>query len=144
MILRATHFLSRLSVLRNYFTATVESVYKQQLLKGKCRERFTEVESRTQGSKPRPRIQKNPRLRPRTALPRTDPLEAKDRNARGQGQEPRTQAQVFSLKKKSPNIFFKRSQKKGLQNIFSGDLQNFTYSKNSAVLKPMTGQLSRT
>ena len=29
--------------------------------------------------------QKNPRPRLRTALPRTDPLEAKDRNARGQG-----------------------------------------------------------
>ena len=41
---------------------------------------------------------KNPRPRPRTAFPRTDTLEAKDRNARGQG--PRTQAQVLSKKKK--------------------------------------------
>ena len=52
---------------------------------------------------------KNPR--PRTAFPRTDPFEAKDRNVRGQGQEcsrPRTQAQFFSKKK----CFFKRSQKK--------------------------------
>ena len=31
---------------------------------------------------------KNPRPRPRTAFPRTDTLEAKDRNARGQGQGP--------------------------------------------------------
>ena len=38
---------------------------------------------------------KNPRPRPRTALSRTDPLEAKDMYARGQGQGPRTQAQVF-------------------------------------------------
>ena len=38
---------------------------------------------------------------------RTDPFEAKDRNAQG----PRTQAQVFS-------------KKKGLQNFFLGDLQN--------------------
>ena len=53
---------------------------------------------------------KNPRPRPRTAFPRTGPLEAKDRNARGQGQGPRTQAQVFS-------------NKKGLQNNFSGNLQ---------------------
>ena len=52
----------------------------------------------------------SPRPRPRTAFPRTEPLEAKDRNARGQGQGPRTQAQAFS-------------QKKGLQNFFSGDLQ---------------------
>ena len=51
---------------------------------------------------------KNPR--PRTAFPRTDTLEAKDRNARGQGQGPRTQAQVFS-------------KKKGLQKSFSGNLQ---------------------
>ena len=53
---------------------------------------------------------KNPRPRPRTAFPRTGPLEAKDRNARGQGQGPKTQAQVFS-------------KKKGLQNNFSGNLQ---------------------
>ena len=62
-----------------------------------------EVESRTQGSRPRTR----------TAFPRTDPLEAKDRNARGQG--PRTEPQVFSKKKK----------KKGLQKSFSGILQFF-------------------
>ena len=66
------------------------------------------MESRTQGS--RPRTQKNPRPRPwpRTAFPRTDTLDAKDRNARGQ--EPRTQAQVLS-------------KKKGLHKNFSGDLQ---------------------
>ena len=69
---------------------------------------LSEVESRTQGSRPRPRTQKNPRLTPRTAFPRTDPLEAKDRNARSQG--PRTEPQVFS-------------EKEGLQNSFSGDLQ---------------------
>ena len=51
---------------------------------------------------------KNPR--PRTAFSRTNPLEAKDRNARGHGQGPRTQPQVFS-------------KKKGLQKSFSCDLQ---------------------
>ena len=103
---------------------------------------------------------KNPRPRPRTAFPRTDTLEAKDRNARGQG--PRTQAQVLSKKKKE----------KGLHKIFLGDLQKkkkvftkifqaistkkrfpknfssaprcFNNSKNSAVLEPRTGQFSRT
>ena len=40
---------------------------------------------------------KNPRPRPRTAFPRTDTLEAKDRKAQGQG--PRTQMQAFSKKK---------------------------------------------
>ena len=79
-----------------------------------------EVESRTEGSRPRPRTQKNPRPRPRTqknprprprtAFPRTDTLETKDRNARGQGQGPRTQAQVLS-------------KKKGLHKNFSGDLK---------------------
>ena len=53
---------------------------------------------------------KNPRPRPRTAFPRTDALEAKDRNARGQG--PRTQS-ASALQKK----------KKGLHKNFSGDLQ---------------------
>ena len=58
---------------------------------------------------------KNPR--PRTAFPRTDPLEAKDKNARGQGQEPRTQAQVLSKKNK------------GLHKNFSSDLHKKTFSK---------------
>ena len=61
--------------------------------------------ARGQGHKKIPR----PRSRPRTVFPRTDPLEAKDRNARGQVQGPRTQPQVFS--------------KKSFQKSFSGDLQ---------------------
>ena len=52
---------------------------------------------------------KNPRPRSRTAFPRTDPLEAKDRNARGQGQGPRTQPQGFSKKKTSSKKFFRQS-----------------------------------
>ena len=50
---------------------------------------------------------KNPR--PRTAFPRTDPLEAKDRNARGQGQGPKTQLQAFPPKKRSLKKFFRQS-----------------------------------
>ena len=54
----------------------------------------------TQGSIPRPRSQKNPRPRPKTDFPRRDPLEAKNRNAQGQG--PRTQrARKRSSRKKS-------------------------------------------
>ena len=49
---------------------------------------------------------KNPRPRPRTTFSRTDPLEAKDRNARGQGQEPRTQASVPPQKKGPEKISF--------------------------------------
>ena len=82
---------------------------------------------------------------------------SEDRFSRGQEQEclrSRTQAQVFS--KRSSKFFFRRSPKKGLQkffqaiskkkvfkNFFSGDLQNFNNSKNSAVLEPKTRQLPR-
>ena len=91
--------------------------------------------------------------------PRTGMLEAKDRNAQGQGQGPRTQAQVLSKKKKrSSQKFFRRSPKKKVftkifQAIFtkkrflknfSSDTQNFNNSKNTAVLEPRTGQFSRT
>ena len=125
-----------------------------------------EVESRTQGSRPRPRprTQKNPRPRPRTAFPRTDALEAKDRNARGQG--PRTQSasalqkkkkkglhknfsgDLQKKKKKKKKVFTKTFQaistKKRFPNNFSSAPQNFNNSKNSAVLEPRTGQFSRT
>ena len=79
----------------------------------------TEVESRTQGS--RPRTQKN--LRPRTALPRTDTLKAKGRNAQGQGQGPKTQAQVLFFSEIFPE--------------FSGVFRlNFNGKNNCAVLEP--------
>ena len=74
-----------------------------------------EMELRTQGSRPRPRTQKN--LRPRTAFLRTEMLEAKDRSARGQGQ--RTKDTSTSA-----------LQKKGLYKNFSGDLHKKTFSKN--------------
>ena len=66
----------------------------------------TEVESRTQGL--RPRTQKKSETKAKDSL-------SEDRPSRGQGQEcsrprPRTQAQVFS-------------KQKGLQNNFSGNLQ---------------------
>ena len=59
---------------------------------------------------------KNPR--PRTALPRIDPLEAKHRNARGQGQGPRTPAQVFSKKSFFQAIPKQNKEKNGLQKFF--------------------------
>ena len=68
-------------------------------------------------------------------------LEAKDRNARGQGQGPRTQALVLSKKKKSSQ------KKKVFTKIFqaiSKKKKNFYNSKNSAVLEPRTGQFLRT
>ena len=56
----------------------------------------------------------------RAALPRTDPLKAKDRNARGQGQESRTQAQsVLQIKKDLKKIFSGvLKQKEVFKNLF--------------------------
>ena len=80
--------------------------YKKK--EGKCQRwsRGHKARGQGQGHKKIPK----PRPRPRTAFPRTEPLKAKDRNARGQGQGPRTQAQVFSKKKKKVfKNFFRRS-----------------------------------
>ena len=98
---------------------------------------------------------KNPRPRPRTAFPRTDTLEAKDRNAWGQDQGPRTQAQVlfkrekkglyknFSGNLQKKKVFTKIFQaiptKKRFSKNFSSAPQNFNNSKNTAVLEPRTG-----
>ena len=95
----------------------------------------------------------------RTAFPRTDTLEAKDRNARGQGQghkrkcSPKKKKRFqknFSgdLQKKKRKVFTKifqaLSTKKRFPKNFSSTPQNFNDSKTSAVLKPRTGQFSRT
>ena len=92
---------------------------------------------------------KKTRPRPRTAFPRTGTLEAKDRSARGQGQGPRTQAQVLSKKKKKRfsrlhKNFSSDLPKKTFSKKFSSASQNFYNSKNTAVLEPRTGQFSRT
>ena len=55
---------------------------------------------------------KNPRPRPRTAFPRTDTLEAKDRNARGQGHKRKCSPKK---KKRSSQKFFKRSPRKNVK-----------------------------
>ena len=99
---------------------------------------------------------KNLRPRPRTAFPRTDALEAKDRNARGQGQGPRTQSasalqkkkkvftkifQAISKKKKkrSSQKFFKRSPLKIVfQTIFQALHKILTFQK--IVLSSSRGQ----
>ena len=116
-----------------------------------------EVESRTQGS--RPRTQKKNEAKAKNSL-------SEDRHSRGQGEEysrprPRTKdtnANVLKKKvfiknfqaiskkqKKSLQIKFSGDlQKNGLEKVFSADLQNFNHLKNSAVLEPRTGQFSRT
>ena len=79
---------------------------------------------------------KNPT--PRTVLPRTDPLEAKDRNARGQDQGPRIQAQVLS-KKKVFKIFFQIISKKEVyKRIFQAIYKILTIQK--IVLSSSRGQ----
>ena len=75
------------------------------------------MESRTQGSRPRPRTQKKSSEAKDSRS--EDTLEAKDWSARGQGQGSRTQAQVLSKKKSSSQKFFKRSPRKNVfQKIF--------------------------
>ena len=97
------------------------------------------MESRTQAS--RPRTQKKFEAKAKgTAFPRTDTLEAKNRNARGQGQGPRTQAQVLSKKKKGlhKNFSGDLQKKKVFKKFFKRSPQNFNNSKNSAVLEDST------
>ena len=127
---------------------------------------LAKVELRKQGSPPR--TQKNPR--PKTAFPRTDSLEAKDRNTQGQRHRhkcslknkvfknvSKTRSSKFffrrfqNKKKRSSKQFVRRSpkeeKKRSLQILckISGVFQqNFKGSKNNPVLKLRTGQFSRT
>ena len=103
----------------------------------------SEVESRTQGSRPRPRTQKKSEAK--------DSL-SEDRHSQGQGQEcsrSRTKdTSASALQKTKKKVFTKIFQaistKKRFPKNFSSASQNFNCSKNSAVLKPRTGQFSRT
>ena len=64
----------------------------------------SEVKDSRLDAKPNAKTQKNPRPRPTTDFPRTDPFEAKDRNVRNRG--PRTQP-ASVLQKKLSQIFRK-------------------------------------
>ena len=77
------------------------------------------MESRTQGSRPRPRTQKDFEAK------------AKDRPSRGLGQGPRTQTQVFSKKKGLQNFFQTISRERSSKN-FSGEkgLQKFFFRRS--------------
>ena len=116
------------------------------------------MESRTQGSRPRPRTQKKPEAK-------DSPSE--DRPSCGQGQEcsrprPRTKDTSASVLQKKKKVFKKIVQaiskkQKRLQNFFQTFSSNkrllkfffrqstkFQQFKKSAVLEPRTGQFSRT
>ena len=93
----------------------------------------SEVESRTQGLRPRPRTPKKSEVKVKDS-----PTE--DRPSRGQGQEcsrprPRTKdtsASVLQKKKVFRKIFRRSGKKKkgkGLHKNFSGNLQNKTFSE---------------
>ena len=80
------------------------------------------MESRTQGLRPRPTTQK--KLETKAALLKTDPLETKDKNARDQGQGPRT-PRGSDLKKK----VFAPKFRKFSRNLKHSSEKNL-YSKN--------------
>ena len=131
----------RLSLILSHL-ATGESQISLSLQN--CIERQAEVESMTQGS--RPRTQKKSEAKAKDSL-------SEDRHSRGQGQEcsrprPRTTDTSASAlqKKRSSQKFFRRSPQKNVFQTknFSGAPQSFNNSKNSAVLEPRTGQFSRT
>ena len=105
-----------------------------------------EVESRTQGS--RPRTQKKSEAKDTKKIEAKDSL-SEDRHSRGQGQEcsrprPRTKDTSALQKKVFTKIFQAISTKKRFPKNFSSAPQNFNNSKNSAVIEPRTGQFSRT
>ena len=124
--------LDRLPVIRVVCSYLKTNFSRSRIFRISCRSQDTfcylyqailtclaEVESRTQGSRPRPRTQKNPR--PKTALPKTDPLKAKDQGHR---------------RKCSPkNKVFKK--------IFMR-FTKFLQFKNRVVIEPRAGQFSST
>ena len=92
------------------------------------------MESRTQGSRPRPRTQKKSKAKDSLSEDR----HSKDRNAGGQG--PRTQAQVLSKKKKKvfTKIFQAISKKKrSSQKFFKRSLQKNIFQKIFQALHKM-------
>ena len=98
-------------------------------------------------AKIRAQNKKNPRPmpRPRTAIPGTDTLAAKDRKARGQGQGPRTQAQVLSKKKTVFTKIFqaisKKKKKRSSQKFFKRSPEKNVFQKNfQAINKILTIQ----
>ena len=112
-----------------------------ELYLSKAKQCVAEVDSSTQGSRPRPRTQKKIRgqgqgqpFRGQTlSRPRTGMLETKD-----------TSASALKKKKVFTKIFQAIFTKKRFPKTFSGAPQNFNNSRNSVVLEPRTGQFSKT
>ena len=85
----------------------------------RSRGRMTRGQSQGQGHK------LNPTARPRTAFPKTDHLEAKDKNARGQGQG--HSRKCFPKKKRSSKKFSGDLQFIGVTRIFDWGVQTTNY-----------------
>ena len=88
---------------------------------------LSEVESRTQGSKPRPKTQKV--------------FEAKDRPSRGQGH--RRRCSPNNNKKKVFKFFFRRSQKKVFKNFFRRSLYEETEKRSLQIFRKVSGVFQR-
>ena len=97
-------------------------------------DKTTEVESRTQGSRPRPRTQKKFEAKAKDSL-------SEDRHSRGQG--PRTQAQVLSKKKSLHKNFLSdlKKKKRPSQKFFRRSPQKNVFQKKfQALYKILTIQ----
>ena len=134
---------------------------------------FAEVESRTQGSRPRPRprTQKKTEAKAKDSL--SEDRHSRGQGQECSRPRPRTKDTSASALQNHKNFLGDlQKKKKGLRKNFLGDLQkkkkvftiiflaistktrfpknfssasqNFSNSKNSAVLEPRTGQFSRT
>ena len=125
--LRASHSCIALKIRTRNFSLAATGI----ITRGGVEDTRLEAKAKAKDTK------KNPRPRPRTAFPRTDTLEAKDRNARGQkakdqghkrkcSKKKKVFTKIFQAiseknknKKRSSQKFFKRSPQKNLfQKIF--------------------------
>ena len=138
--LQCMYIFSLMHTFNSMYVYLIQCMYSIQYI---CN--ASEVESRTQGS--RPRTQKKSEAKAKDSL-------SEDRHSRGQGQEcsrprPRTKdTSASALQKKKKKVFTKIFQaistKRRFLKNFSTAPQNFNNSKNTAVLEPRTGQFSRT
>ena len=117
----------------------------------KCLYNLAEVELRTQGSRLRPRTQKNPRPRPKTDVSRTDHLEAKDRSGmlEAKDKDKGHRRKCSQKKRSSKKIFWtisKNRKKKSSQTfreVFGVFQRNFNDSNNSGNFQELEASTPR-
>ena len=117
-------------VLTNIFNACISF---NRIFSKRVKNHRTEVESRTQGSRPRPRTQKKSEAKAKDSL-------CEDRHSRGQGQEcsrprPRTKDTSASALQKKKKVFTKifqaisKKKKRSSQKFFKRSLQKSVFQK---------------